>query len=302
MSQPLESTPVTTCYRHPDRRAGVSCQRCGRPICPNCMVQASVGFHCPECTKQAAKTSPTITTRSLDVQPIVTQVLIGLNAAAFVYLLSRGGTLQGGGGDATLDYGLIGAGANRLGQIIPGFGVAGGEWYRLVTGGFLHAGIIHIGMNMLVLWMIGNQLERALGHWRYLSLYVASLLGGSFAVMLYEPNILTVGASGAIFGLFGAAVAYQRDRGISIMQSGLGGLILINLLITFAIPGISKAGHLGGLIAGALVGFVVFEIDKRVRSQWVGVGVAAAFSVAFLLGGIWAANSFLENLAPVIDF
>ncbi len=157
-------------------------------------------------------------------------------------------------------------------------------------------------MNMLVLWIVGNQLERVLGHWRFLSLYVAALLAGSFAVMLYNPDIITVGASGAIFGLFGAAVAYQRDRGINVMQSGLGGLILINLLITFAIPGISKAGHLGGLIGGALVGFVMFEIDKRVRTQWAGVAVAAAFSVAFLLGGIWAANTYLDTLTPVIHF
>jgi membrane associated rhomboid family serine protease len=264
------------------------------------MVQASVGFHCPECTKQAAKRSPTITARSLDVQPIVTQVLIGLNVVAFLYLVSKGGTLQGGGGSVTTDFGLVGAG--QVSRFSPVVGVATGEWYRLVTGGFLHAGIIHIGMNMLVLWLVGNQLERVLGHWRYLSLYVASLLGGAFAVMLYDPGVLTVGASGAIFGLFGAMVAYQRDRGISIMQSGLGGLILINLLITFTIPGISKAGHIGGLIAGALVGFVMFEIDKRVRSQWVGVGLAAAFSIAFLLGGVWAANSYLENLTPVIKF
>jgi len=121
--------------------------------------------------------------------------------------------------------------------------------------------------------------------------------------MLYDPGVLTVGASGAIFGLFGAAVAYQRDRGINIMQSGLGGLILINLLITFAIPGISKAGHIGGLIGGALVGFAMFEIDKRVRTKWAGVALAAAFSVAFLLGGIWAANAYVNNLGvPVIHF
>jgi membrane associated rhomboid family serine protease len=257
------------------------------------MVQASVGFHCPECTKQAAKNSPTITTRSLAVAPIVTQVLIALNAAVFLYLLSRGGTLQNGGGSATLDLGLLGAGqASRFSPLI---GVATGEWYRLVSGGFLHAGMIHIGMNMLVLWMVGNQLERVLGHWRYLALYVASLLGGSFAVMLYDPGVLTVGASGAIFGLFGAAVAYQRDRGINIMQSGLGGLILINLLLTFAISSISKAGHIGGLVAGALVGFVMFEIDRRVRNQWVGVAVAVAFCAAFLVGGIWAADAYVDN-------
>ena len=149
-------------------------------------------------------------------------------------------------------------------------------------------------MNMLVLWLVGTQLERVLGHWRYLSLYVAALLAGSFAVMLYDPGILTVGASGAIFGLFGATFAYQRDRGINIMQSGLGGLILINLLITFAIPGISKAGHIGGLIGGRA------RRVRHVRARQAGAHASGpawpwppAFSVAFLLGGIWAANYFV---------
>src|SRR3954464_2088225 len=107
MTQPLEGS-VTTCYRHPDRRAGVSCQRCDRPICPDCMVQASVGFHCPECTKAAAKKSPVVTVRSLDVQPIVTQVLIALNVVAFVGVLTSGGTIDRGGGTATDNFALVG--------------------------------------------------------------------------------------------------------------------------------------------------------------------------------------------------
>ncbi|MGZ4730152.1 MAG: rhomboid family intramembrane serine protease, partial [Acidimicrobiales bacterium] len=230
MTQPLEGPQVTTCYRHPDRRAGVSCQRCDRPICPSCMVQASVGFHCPECTKQAAKRSPVITTRSLDVQPLVTQVLIGLNLLAFVATVASGGSLSGGGGTLTDNLALVGAG--QFERNSPVIGVASGEWYRLVTGGFMHAGILHIGMNMLVLWLVGAQLERVIGHARYLSLYIASLLAGSFAVMLVSPGALTVGASGAIFGLFGAMFAFQRDRGINPMQTGLGGLIILNLVIT----------------------------------------------------------------------
>src|SRR6476659_6552512 len=106
MAQPLEGS-VTTCYRNPNRRAGVSCQRCDRPICPDCMVQASVGFHCPECTKQAAKSSPVITARSLDVQPLVTQVLIGLNLLAFVALVAKGGSVGEGGGTLTQDFALV---------------------------------------------------------------------------------------------------------------------------------------------------------------------------------------------------
>jgi membrane associated rhomboid family serine protease len=257
------------------------------------MVQASVGFHCPECTKQAAKTSPTITLRSLDVQPIVTQVLIGLNVLAFLAVLANGGTLTGGGGTVSDNFALFASG--QLVDSGPLVGVAQGEWYRLITGGFMHAGIIHIGMNMLVLWLVGAQLERVLGHARYLSLYVASLLAGSFAVMLASPNELTVGASGAIFGLFGAMFAFQRDRGINPMQSGLGGLIILNLVITFAIPGIAIAGHIGGLVGGFATGWLMFQLERRTRQVWPGVALCLGFAALFAVGGILAANYFVAN-------
>ncbi len=292
MAQPVQS-PITTCYRHPDRRAGVSCQRCDRPICPSCMVQASVGFHCPDCTKQFVKANPTITVRSLDVQPIVTQGLIALNVLAFLAVLANGGTLMGGGGRISDNFALFGVGQFTRGG--PLVGVAAGEWYRLVTSGFMHAGIIHIGMNMLVLWLVGAQLERVLGHARYLSLYVASLLAGSFAVMLASPGNLTVGASGAIFGLFGAMFAFQRDRGINPMQSGLGGLIILNLVITFAIPGIAIAGHIGGLVGGFATGWLMFQLERRTRQVWPGVAVCVGLAVLFALGGVWAAHFYLVN-------
>lgn len=298
MSQPVEPSEITTCYRHRDRRAGVSCQRCGRPICPDCMVQASVGFHCPECTKQGAKNSPVITARSLEVQPLVTQVLIGLNALAFVATIASGGSLMQGGGTLTDDLALVGAG-----QFVPRgpiVGVAAGEWYRLITGGFMHAGLIHIGMNMLVLWLVGSQVERALGHARYATLYLAALMAGSFAVMLYSPGQLTVGASGAIFGLFGAAFALQRDRGINPMQSGLGGLIILNLVITFAIPGIAIAGHLGGLIGGFATGWLLFQIERRTRSAWPGIALCLGLSALFALGGIWAAHYYFDHFPNAV--
>jgi membrane associated rhomboid family serine protease len=258
------------------------------------MQQASVGFQCPECVRQAQKSSPTITARSLlDRPPVVTYVLIALNAAALIAVVASGGTFTDGGGQLTLDWGLVAAG-----QTVPGgpiVGVAAHEWWRLVTGGFLHAGIFHFGMNMLVLWIIGSQLERAVGSVRYATIYIVSLLAGSFGVMLASPGELTVGASAAIFGLIGAAAAYQRSRGINIALSGLGGLILINLLITFAIPGISIAGHIGGLIGGLVFGFIVFELERMRQPDWMVVALGAALSVALVYGGIWAANHYLTT-------
>jgi membrane associated rhomboid family serine protease len=260
------------------------------------MVQASVGFHCPDCAQAGARSSPVITARSLAVQPIVTQVLIGVNALVFMATLAGGGTPANGGGNLTFDYGLIGAGRMLSGRVV---GVAFGEWYRLITGGFVHAGLIHVGMNMLVLWILGSQVERILGHARFAALYLAALLAGSFAVMLANPGELTVGASGAIFGLMGAALAYQRSQRINLMQSGLGGLILLNLMITFAIPGISIAGHLGGLVGGFVTGWVLFQVERRVRNEWAGVAVALAFAGVFALGGIWAASHYAN---PILKF
>ena len=290
--------PVITCYRHPDRRAGVSCQRCGRPVCPSCMVQASVGFQCPECVKQGAKSSPVITVRSLaDRQPYVTYALIALNVAAFVATLARGGNVTDGGGQFTYDYGLVAYGRTPSNQLV---GVAAHQWYRLITGGFVHAGIFHLAMNMFVLWIIGTQLERVVGAVRYLALYVTCLAAGAFAVMLADPAALTVGASGAIFGIMGAAASYQRSRGINLMQSGLGALIVLNLVFSFAVPGISIAGHIGGLIGGLAVGWLVFQLEGRVRSEWVAAAVCGAITVALLVGGVWAANHYLLTGSAVL--
>jgi membrane associated rhomboid family serine protease len=288
---PTGPSGVVTCYRHHDRRAGVQCQRCGRPICPDCMVQASVGFQCPECVKQAAKASSTVTARSLAVRPpIATYVLIALNAAALVYLVARGGSFASGGGPVDEQFGLIAGFQSATGQL---HGVGFGEWYRLFTGAFLHAGILHLGLNMFVLWIIGRQLEQILGPARYVALYIVALAAGAFAVMLADPSALTVGASGAIFGIMGAAAAYQRSRGINLMQSGLAGLIVLNLLFTFAVPGISIAGHIGGLIGGLATGWLVFELDRRVRSEWPALLLCAGLTLVLVYGGYLAAHQYV---------
>ena len=138
-------------------------------------------------------------------------------------------------------------------------GVAHGEWYRLVTAGFLHVGIWHIALNMLALWFLGSQLEPLVGRVQFGVVYMTSLLAGSLGVIILSPNEVTVGASGAIFGLLGFAVAFQRSRGINIWQSGLGMILVLNLLFTFGVNGISIGGHIGGLIGGWLCGFIVLR-------------------------------------------
>lgn len=303
MDPAAQDPPITTCYRHPERPTGVACQRCGRPICPACMIQASVGYHCPECVKAHQKAVPSIR-RHID--PIATKVLIGLNVLAYVVVAVAGGAqslMQLPGSELADRLVLIGAVPGRsVGfevQPVPGLGVAEGEWWRLITGGFLHAGVLHLGMNMLLLWLLGQMLEPALGRPRFIALYVASLLGGAMGVMLVDPTSATVGASGAIFGLMGAAVVLQRSRGINPWQSGLGGLILINVLLTFGIPGISVGGHLGGLAGGLLAGLAVFEIEKRTRNEWVAVAACAALTAVYAVVAVWASQQFMD---PVLGF
>jgi membrane associated rhomboid family serine protease len=265
------------------------------------MVQASVGFHCPECTAQAR--GQVITTRELlNRTPVVTYSLIAINALFFVAALATASDLNSSralwelptGGVA--DWGLL---LGHLPINDPINGVANGEWWRIITGGFLHAGILHIGMNMLVLWLIGGQLERAIGPIRFACLYMTSLIAGSLGVLLIDPTAPTVGASGAVFGLMGAAVVYQRSRGIDIWRSGLGTLIVLNLGITFLVPGISKGGHLGGLVGGALAGVLMFYLERVTKSVVPAVVASIVLSGVFFVAAIWAAEQWRD---PVLGF
>jgi membrane associated rhomboid family serine protease len=265
------------------------------------MVPASVGFHCPVCSNAGA--APVVRSGPAALagaDPIVTKVLIGLNAAAFLLMVGGsgrpGGALRGGGGTIVADFGLIGHAGS---QIIGEFGVAAGEWWRLVTGGFLHGGLLHLGFNMLVLWLLGSQLERALGRARFITLYVTSLLAGSFGVMLLDPNRMTVGASGAIFGLMGAAVALQRAAGVDWWRSGLGTLLVVNLLLTFAVPNISVGGHIGGLVGGLAAGALMVLVDRRTASERLAVAAGAGLGLACVIGAIWAASQWRD---PVLGF
>jgi membrane associated rhomboid family serine protease len=278
-----EAQQTTTCYRHPDRTAGVVCQRCDRPICAWCMNQASVGFHCPECLKSGKQEVRTGAAAFGGVdRGVVTMVIIALNVAVFAIGLGGGGGV-GQRTSVTADFAIFG----------PAIDLAG-EWYRIITGAFLHANLIHLGFNMYLVWIIGRQLEAALGWWRFSLLYFATLLAGSFGVLLVSPTAFTVGASGAGFGLFGALMVAQRANGINIWDSGLAPILLLNLVLTFGVRGISIGGHVGGLLGGLLVGWLFWESPKVAGNRWFGDAAVVAFGVLMFLGSLWAATTWTD--------
>jgi len=271
--RPPREEEVWLCYRHPERKSGVRCRRCERPICPECMIQASVGFQCPSCAKGGP---PVRTLRSLRVDPYVTYAIIAACVAVFLPSLAGGAAFGRGGSQLAADLALDGP------------DVADGEWWRLVTSGFLHFGLIHIGFNMVILFQLGQMLEPTLGRLRFGVLYATALLGGALGVMVLDPNSLTAGASGAVYGLMGAAFLGMRRRGVDPMQSGIGGLIVVNLFITFIIPGISIGGHLGGLAAGAAAGAILFATEEGDRRP-VGLAACAALAAALFLASLFVA-------------
>lgn len=253
-----ETAAVPTCYRHPGRETYVRCQRCERPICPDCMRDASVGFQCPECVAQGNKTvrrAQAVFGGRAVTTPRVTWALLIVNILAYgAEILSPA---------KVLGYFMMDSGS-----------VAVGEWWRLISGAFLHAppggsfSITHIIFNMWALYAIGPELERRLGSSRFLALYLLSALGGSVAVYLFGIN--AVGASGAIYGLFGGLFVVARKLGYD--ARGVLWLIGINAVLTFVVPGISWQGHLGGLLTGAVVAgiFAYAPPKNRDAVQWGG--------------------------------
>lgn len=263
------------CYRHPARETGVACSGCGRPICLDCMTPTPVGMRCPECVSQRTRmidVRQSSYPRMLDVAP-VTFVLIALNLLAFAAELVSGGA--GGGVSSHISGSVLERG------VFAGPQVAAGEWWRIVSSGFLHLGLLHVGMNMLLLYLLGQLLEPAIGSVRFAAIYASSLVAGSLGSLLIQPNVAAAGASGAVFGLMGAALVASRSRGINPWESGIGGLIVLNLLITFAVPGIAKGGHIGGLAGGLVVGWLLIELDER--RHLFGRGPAAALAIGTLV-------------------
>ena len=236
------------CYRHSRRAASVRCQRCERPICSECMVSAAVGFQCPDCVREGRRRTRQVTIAGRS-PVVVTPALIAANAAIWFIVAVATGDVSLWGGQVTsvhFDFALFG----RF--------VDNGEYWRLVTSGFLHYGLLHLGMNMLVLWWLGRLLEPAVGGVRFLLIYAVALLGGSLGALLLDPNAFTAGASGAVFGLGGAVVVAERASRLNRQGSGVLGFLVINIVISLSIPGISLGGHIGGMVLGALAAGVLW--------------------------------------------
>jgi membrane associated rhomboid family serine protease len=257
---------MATCYRHPDHETGVSCSNCGRPICPDCMTSTSVGMRCPECAREKTEVRRL---RDLHAAPTVTYALIAINV--LMYFGSQSGSAER---DLVL-FGPL---------------VADGELWRLVTGGFLHANLFHLLLNMYALYWLGQIIEPALGNAKFAALYLAALLAGSFGALLLDPLAVTVGASGAVYGLMGAAIVMARSRGIDLMQSGLLPVLGLNLAFTFFYPGISIGGHLGGLAGGVLATLAIEEVARRRLPKALAYVVCGAVGVAAVVGSLAVAS------------
>lgn len=264
------------CYRHPDRQSFILCQRCGRTICTDCQTQAPVGVHCPECVREHQQSMPrrkpavvtAINRAKRGEGPVVTYSIMGITLLVFLLQLVTGGAAT----SALLYWGP--------------YTVA--EPWRLVTTMLVHSerSFLHILFNMYSLWIFGRMLEQMLGRSRFLALYLLSGIAGSVAVLLIAPGVPVIGASGAIFGLFGAFFVINRGLGGNSTQLVI--VLGLNLVIGFVVPGIAWQAHVGGMLVGALLGFIFMRTRRRslARRQWMLLGAVLAGLVVLTVVGV----------------
>ncbi|WFE51130.1 rhomboid family intramembrane serine protease [Micromonospora sp. WMMD1155] len=293
MSESPPTTPV--CYRHPGRETYVRCTRCDRPICPECMREASVGHQCPECVNEGRRSVRPARTAfgggAAGRHGYVTKGIIALNVLLMLLSIAsdRGGDaavggsgfggLMGGSTPLTNWGSVLGLAVFPDGTIN---GIAEGQWYRLVTAMFLHYGVIHLLLNMWALWVLGRSLEANLGPLRFGALYLIGGLGGNVAAYLFSAqNSATAGASTAVFGLFAALIIIERKMGRDISQ--VIPILVINLVFTLTVPGISIPGHLGGLLVGALMALVLAYAPRGRRTLVQAAGGAIILLVLLVL-------------------
>ncbi len=278
MSSPVSpGDPVgaAVCVRHPNRATGLRCTRCERPACHECLREASVGYQCVDCVSQGQRTIRRTRTSVGAPQGsgrlVVTPVLIALNVLVFAITAAQAGNVMN----------------NERSRLFVDFflwpgGVYLGEWWRLVTSGFLHFGPVHLALNMIALYVLGRDLEPEFGRLRFVSVYLVSLLGGGVAIYLFGAlNTPVAGASGAVYGLMGAMLVAVLRRKLN--ASSALGVIGLNLVISFTLPGISLLGHLGGLIVGAAVTAGLVYAPSARRDAWQAAAVVGAFALLVLL-------------------
>lgn len=263
------------CYRHPDRETLVSCSECGRPICEECMNFAPVGIRCPEHAAVGGKRASsgprrqmrTARRRAGSLAAPATVTLVAINVLVYLVTVAQGAGIGRPGGSLFENGALV------------GLLVADGEWWRLVTAMFLHASILHIAFNMFALYWLGTIVEEAIGTGRFVLIYFASGLAGSAGALVFSsPVDVTVGASGAIFGIMGALLVLEYMTTGSFAGQAMG-LIVINMVITFTIPNISVGGHLGGLIGGIAATYALMR-TRYARPSWIGPALVAGIGVA----------------------
>jgi membrane associated rhomboid family serine protease len=283
MAEPLsyQEAGPQSCYRHPGRETGVRCTRCDRPICPECMTPAAVGFQCPECVKEGRKTvrqPRTLTGARVSADSPVTRILLGINVVIFaLYFVSNG---------QAIDFGRF----VQQTRVIA----FDGEYYRLISSAFFHTSPLHIMFNMYALLLLGDAVERQLGRWRYVALYLGSGLAGGAASYVwsgpFDPG--SIGASGAIFGLFGALFVIQRRMRADTSQIMV--VLVLNLVIGFVVPNIDWRAHLGGLVAGALITAGYIYIGRGAQRAPLHAAVVAVV-VALTVGVISARTTYLKD-------
>ncbi|MGW0550916.1 rhomboid family intramembrane serine protease [Streptomyces altiplanensis] len=271
------------CYRHPDRETGIRCTRCERPVCPECMISASVGFQCPDCVREGSGTGHapdasrprTLAGGAVSADPrLVTKILLAVNVVLFIAVSSRENLVH--------DLDLVGLAIDPAASRVVG--VADGEWYRLLTAMFLHQEIWHIAFNMLGLWWLGGPLEAALGRVRFLALYLLSGLAGSaLTYLIAAPNQPSLGASGAVFGLLGATAVLMRRMNYDMKPVLV--LLALNLLFTFTWADIAWQAHVGGLVAGTLVAIALVHAprERRALVQYGACGLVLLVSVGLVV-------------------
>ncbi len=261
------------------------------------MTPTPVGMRCPECARDRTKVKTARSIRSPGT-PVVTRTLIALNVIVFLAETAAGAPLGGGGGGFVFNHGaLFGPALTGFNPLSAASGFGGThEYWRLLTYGFIHDGILHIAFNMWFLWILGPMLETAIGRLNFAVVYLVSLFAGAFVAILFQPDVPTIGASGALFGLLGALMVVAHDRGISIWQSGLGLTLVINIVFSLTIPGISIAGHIGGFVGGVICGWLIVMLGGRRRLPSVAIAGCVAVAVVAVVAAVAVAGG--HGLAP----